>query len=152
MVPKSYKNWAEIYKLFAEGEYNNLDFSDKSLEESYKFETYGKGNLKSTVFCKENNGFSVGKKLMDITIGFWKEDFWNGTWYLDGDLFKKFPAWFVGKVYFDIICTEENVLKCRSTYPNWLREQNYKNSMKFHIELGGTREEYLESVNYPTLK
>jgi hypothetical protein len=142
MIPKSYKKWAKIYKLFAEETYNNLDFSDESSEEGFLFETYGKRNLEMNNFSKENNGFIIGKKLMDIALKEWKEDFNAGLWFFED--IDRFPPWFKYKIM--LICwsqTWEEHLK----YPNFLRVDNYNMSMEYFVKkLNYRPEKYIKSM------
>src|SRR5260370_18977797 len=87
-------NWEKmrtVYRIFAEGEYHSLDFSDEAAEMMYQAETHGLGIL------DPRNGYLVGKRLMDITIKVWRQDIANGLlmkWELYEDpIFKNIHCW-----------------------------------------------------------
>jgi hypothetical protein len=46
-----------------------LDFSEQAMFEAYSHETFG-----TSISNEQNNGFVVGKKILDITISMWKQD------------------------------------------------------------------------------
>jgi len=86
-MTEQWRKKAEIYKIFGEPEINmwtgkpfhkRPDFSEKAAQKMYEYETYGKGELKSTIFGVPDNGYFIGKKLMNITLAMWKEDIENG--------------------------------------------------------------------------
>lgn len=70
-----------------------MDFSDDALFDLYIFESTGKGEI------KPDNGFSNGKKWMDVAIAQWKEDLWVTLHpidlYDDPDL----PHWWIDKIF-----------------------------------------------------
>lgn len=57
---------AEVYKFFARDYQAN--FSDSAAESMFKFESNGVG-----VVAKDN-GYAIGKHLMDLQIAMWHED------------------------------------------------------------------------------
>lgn len=69
-VSQKWKNKSEIYRWFAEESYPylTLDFSEEAMKEQYESETYG------TKIHRMDNGFHVGKRLLDLTITSWSED------------------------------------------------------------------------------
>ena len=78
-----------IYRKFGI-DYCHFDFSDEALLDFYSFETFGKGNP------KEDNGWIISKKIMDITIAMWNEDM-NITLFRE-ELELDYPTWFLDKV------------------------------------------------------
>lgn len=90
---------SEVYKTFA-GNMNNLDFSEHSKIEMYKFESTGKGNIQLDMFANSINGYAYGKKMLNITVAMWKEDIRNRLLFI-GELYKdsKFPHWWLDKIF-----------------------------------------------------
>lgn len=83
---------SEIYKVFSNDWKHVLDYSDEMLLELYNYESYG-----GTVSSK--NGYSVGKKYLNLCVTGWKEQI------RDGMLFKqelyddpKLPHWWLDSV------------------------------------------------------
>ncbi len=80
-----------LYLYFAR-DYIDLDLSEDALYELYLFESTGQGSI------KPNNGYAVGKKLMDVAVAMWKEDMYRTLMpyelYDDPDL----PDWWLDKV------------------------------------------------------
>lgn len=83
---------AEVYKIFSKDWEHCLDYSEAMLLEMFHSETHG-----DTV--SENNGYSVGKRYMDVTISMWKEDMEKGLLFRQ-ELYDdpKFPHWWLDKV------------------------------------------------------
>lgn len=70
-----------------------LDFSDEMLIELFNGESYG-------TRISPKNGFSVGKKWLNLNISMWPEDMEKGNlqlWELYED--PKFPHWWLDKVF-----------------------------------------------------
>lgn len=59
---------ADMYKYFAKEYIDKLDFGESALYNMHEFESLGR-KLKD-----KNNGYLVGKHLMDLSIKMWKED------------------------------------------------------------------------------
>ena len=87
---------AELYRRFAKG--YNLDFSDTALEEMYLWESKGEGTLGTGVIESTKNGFFHGKRLLDITVKMWLEDFPRGLLFLH-ELYDDFPEWFINSIF-----------------------------------------------------
>ena len=84
---------SEIYKHFSNDWKDCLDYSEESLLDLYQSESYG------DVDCKEDNGFYVGKKWLNVFVDMYKEDIKKGflfkcELYDDPDL----PDWWLDKV------------------------------------------------------
>lgn len=97
---------SEVYMYFA-GDYDYLNFDEKSAEDCYKFESQGIGKLNITKDVDgKYNGYFVGKFLMDINISMWKEDIENGYLFkielLEDNSLSKIK-WFIEKILKDII-------------------------------------------------
>lgn len=84
---------AEVYKTFAEPWHHTHDFSDKALIDLYNSESYG------TPFNEGTNGYSLGKKWLNVTVKMWLEDIELGTLY-KFELYEdpRFPSWFLDGV------------------------------------------------------
>lgn len=69
-----------------------MDFSDEALYDLYDYASQGIGTV------KPDNGYAVGKKMMDVTITMWREDMWITLFpwelYEDGN----YPHWWLDKV------------------------------------------------------
>jgi len=81
----------QIYRIFSEG-YDFCDFSDSSVVELFNHESFGTA-------VSKNNGFFVGKKIMDITIKMWREDIsecmlFKHELYASG----RYPEWWLDSV------------------------------------------------------
>lgn len=70
---RKFRRKCKVYKLFAE-EHDSSSFSDKTMEELYLFETYGKGDINIGGFNQSNNGYAVGKRWCDLQVASWLED------------------------------------------------------------------------------
>jgi hypothetical protein len=82
---------AELYRRFSE---DFLDFSESMLLEQFHNETYG--DIVSTT-----NGYSVGKKWLNVTVEMWKQDIEEGLlfkWEIEED----FPEWWTRSVLRDL--------------------------------------------------
>lgn len=58
---------SELYRIFATGFGDHLDFSDEALLSLYNHESYGTP-------LSQNNGFAVGKKYLNVQVTMWRED------------------------------------------------------------------------------
>jgi len=69
-----------------------MDWSDKALTQLYVYESLGKGSIEA------NNGFALGKKMIDVALAQWKEDMYITLFpfelYEDPNL----PDWWLDKV------------------------------------------------------
>lgn len=100
-ISTKFISMSNIYKLFCDKKTTCLDFSRRSLEDQYSFESTGSPRV---CYSDKNedglfNGYAVGKHLMDVTIAMWLEDIESNilTKYdLMVDL--TFPSWFLSKV------------------------------------------------------
>lgn len=93
-VSKNFIKMSKVYRIFANYWENILDFSDDSLLQMYKYETFGEH-----IGDCNRNGFYVGKQWMDVNIKMWREDIQTGILtkhelYSDGS----FPEWWLKKV------------------------------------------------------
>lgn len=81
-----------LYKIFGEPWKDILDFSDEMLIEMYNYESYG-GHV------SKNNGYSVGKKWLNVHVKMWNEDIEKG-FLLRKELYEdgKYPEWWLKKV------------------------------------------------------
>lgn len=84
---------APLYKHFAEDYASISDFSDLALEDMYFHESEG------TKLAIKNNGFLIGKKLLNLQVSDWKVDIENGL------LFKielyndpNYPHWWLDSI------------------------------------------------------
>ena len=76
----------KMYERFAPREYT---FSYEAMKECHEWESKGKT-------ISPNNGYAIGKKIMDITIAMWKEDL--GKILFMEELQQDYPQWFLDKV------------------------------------------------------
>lgn len=88
----------EVYKHFSCDWASCLDYSDNSMLELFLSESYG------DVSCKPDNGYYVGKKMLNVNVAMWKEDIEKGLLfkfelYNDSGL----PNWWLDKVLKNII-------------------------------------------------
>ena len=92
------------------GEHNNLDFSDEAARDIFRAETFGEnaGNLNVDQMYLDHltkgtaiNGYSVGKRLLDITVAMWLRSCANPGWgLLMRDLYKdRFPKKWLDSVF-----------------------------------------------------
>lgn len=78
-MTKKFLAMAEYYKRFAKDWAHLCDFSDEAKKAMFEYESFGKGNLQIGVFSSGKvNGYALGKKWMDVTVGMWKEDIKKG--------------------------------------------------------------------------
>jgi len=102
-----------LYKRFAGG--NNYDFSDKALEEMYKYETFGEGNINNSIFNTINlNGYFIGKKWLNLTVTMWLNDFQKPGWvHFLKDIYsdKSLPRWWLKKIFKNLIREKVNFRK-----------------------------------------
>jgi hypothetical protein len=84
---------SNIYRHFSKDWQSILDYSEESLLELYISESYG------DVDCKDNNGFYIGKKMLNVTVAMWKEDITKGL-LLKYELYDdpNLPDWWLNKV------------------------------------------------------
>ena len=100
-MSKPTRRWlkkAELYKHFANG---TGDFSEKSAQEMFDYESTGKGDLGSKIFTSSIlNGYAYGKWLLDITVSMWKQGIKDGTLTLM-ELYqdKNYPYWWLNEVF-----------------------------------------------------
>jgi hypothetical protein len=87
---------SELYKVFSNDWKDCLDYSDESLLELYNYESYG-GNKPKSI-----NGFSHGKKWLNLHVAMWKEDLQKGILFKQ-ELYEdpKFPHWWLDSVFKD---------------------------------------------------
>jgi hypothetical protein len=80
---------SELYKVFAAGWSDSLDFSDEALLSLYNHESYG-------VALTPQNGFAVGKQYLNLQVTMWREDIRRG-WIFKHELYEdpKFPHWWL---------------------------------------------------------
>jgi len=94
---------AAIYRRFG-GESQGLDYSESAASEMYRYESTGRGDLKSGVFhgapSGKLNGYAVGKHWMDATVKMWREDL-RSLLLFRSELEQEFPAWFLDRVLGD---------------------------------------------------
>lgn len=72
-----------------------LDYSDEAMVELYNVETFG-GN------CSNNNGFSVGKKWLNVQVQMWRDDIRDGYLFIS-ELYsvEKYPSWWLDRILKD---------------------------------------------------
>lgn len=61
-----------IYKIFSKDWEHILDYSEESMMQLFIYESYG------GVKCDPLNGFSVGKKWLNVIVTMWFEDIEKG--------------------------------------------------------------------------
>lgn len=84
----------ELYKRFALTDHPDADFSADAAMAMYLRESTGKP-LDRT---ERVNGYAFGKKCMDITIAYWKEDVLSGGLLVDELLADGLPEWFLKRI------------------------------------------------------
>jgi len=92
-VSKKFKRMAEVYKIFASEWESAFDFSDKMVIEMFNHESFGAP-------VSKQNGYSLGKKWMDVNIKMWKEDIDKSNlmkWELYDD--PRFPHWWLDGIF-----------------------------------------------------
>jgi hypothetical protein len=93
-ISKKFKRMSELYKVFSSDWKDCLDYSDESLLELYNYESYGGEKPKS------NNGYSHGKKWLNLHVEMWKEDIESGLLFKK-ELYEdeKFPHWWLDSIF-----------------------------------------------------
>ena len=93
-MSKKFVRMCDVYKIFAEGWKNHLDFSDDAALAMYCYETHG-------VAINEpyKNAYFVGKQWMDVNIKMWREDIQTGI-LTKHELYSDntFPRWWLEKI------------------------------------------------------
>lgn len=89
-VTNNWKRVSEIYKRFADGDY---DFSESAALSMFAYETHG-----TPLVDAQTNGFAAGKKWMDVTVAAWKEDLPRGLLFVSELQDDGYPDWFLEKV------------------------------------------------------
>ncbi len=96
-ISKKWMDMAHIYCQFVPDELC-YDFSPKSAERMFLFESTGKPKLQLTdKIDGKYNGFMVGKHWMDATIEMWRKDINDGL-LTKHELKPDFPEWFLNKI------------------------------------------------------
>lgn len=81
------------------GDDPKLDYSDEAAREEFEYETFGRGDLKSSLFSRDRyNGFAVGKHWMDVTVQMWLEDIPRGLLKREELYDGTFPEWWLDRV------------------------------------------------------
>lgn len=91
-ISKKWQQMADIYKRFSK-DFPFADFSDTAALNMYLHESKGIPLPKGIL-----NGYSQGKKLMDITVSAWAEDIEEGTLFVFELLEDGYPRWFLERV------------------------------------------------------
>jgi len=91
-VSRKWSRMAQLYRRFA-GESQDADFSDAALLSMYAHESQGTPLLDALT-----NGYTHGKKWMDVTVAMWKEDIRQGTLRVVELQTDGYPDWFLVKV------------------------------------------------------
>lgn len=83
----------EIYIIFSKDWEHILDFSDQAKIELFNHESYG-------IPVRNNNGFAVGKKWLNVQVTMWKEDMEKGLFFKH-ELYSdpKFPHWWLDSIF-----------------------------------------------------
>jgi hypothetical protein len=84
---------ADLYKVFSKDWEHLHDYSDEMLIELYNSESYG-------TKVSPRNGYALGKKWLNVTVGMWKEDIELGCLFVK-ELYDdpKFPHWWLDSVF-----------------------------------------------------
>uniref|UniRef100_A0A6M3KGL3 Uncharacterized protein n=1 Tax=viral metagenome TaxID=1070528 RepID=A0A6M3KGL3_9ZZZZ len=143
MITKQYKKIADIYKIFAQDENKeSLDFSPEALQKMFDYESNGDGNvnvesqhLEYLKTGKKVNGYSVGKKFMDITISSWIDTVKNPGWlaFMEELYCDEFPWWWLDKIFKDFVNEKNNQYKSLGI-SNENSPENYIDKMKQKIK------------------
>jgi len=97
---KNYERMTRVYRLFAVGDY---DFSEKAFNDMYAYETHGEGGF-GKIFTPTDNGYFIGKKLLNITVSMWMERMNTPGWYYFlKELYQEFPTWWLDKIFKNVI-------------------------------------------------
>lgn len=83
----------EVYRHFSKPWEHMLDYSEESLLELYLSESYG-GKTSPL------NGFGVGKKWLNVTVGMWLEDRSDGHLVVS-ELYEddRYPRWWLDSIF-----------------------------------------------------
>lgn len=83
----------EVYVIFSKDWENICDYSHERMLELYVLESTGKGR------CDDRNGYSIGKRYLNVTLKMWKEDLSSGILFKE-ELYNdgKYPTWWLDKV------------------------------------------------------
>ena len=118
MTP-SYQKMSEVYKIFAT-DWDNLDFTPEALEEMYLYESKGIGDIDVSsqhidylTTGKKVNGYSVGKKYLNVTVKSWLKDLEKPGWlsYLQSLYEDEFPSWWLDKIFKKFLEDKEETYK-----------------------------------------
>lgn len=71
-ISSKYRKKALYYQHLAKNFCENLNYSQENLENCYLWESQGKQ------ISFENNGYAIGKRLLNLNINMWKEDIQKG--------------------------------------------------------------------------
>jgi hypothetical protein len=82
----------EVYRLFTTDWEHLLDFSDEAMGEMFVAESHGG-------IVSQLNGFSHGKKWLNVTVAMWKDDIKNWTLFKEDLYDDKFPHWWLDSVF-----------------------------------------------------
>lgn len=88
-----FKRMCEVYTIFSKDWQHILDHTDQAKIELFNHESYGTP-------ISNNNGYSVGKKWLNVHVSMWKEDIQKGLLFkreLYAD--KKFPHWWLDSIF-----------------------------------------------------
>jgi len=104
-VTKKWQKIADVYKFFARD--YQADFSDSAAEAMFDFESNGIG------LVAKDNGYAIGKHLMDIQLAMWMEDLYVNKFMLTKyelitDPTLKDIRWFLEDVFGPVNDSETN--------------------------------------------
>jgi hypothetical protein len=87
---------SELYRHFGSSQ-GTMDFSDQSLLELYNHESYG-----TDLTDPGRNGFSVGKRYLNLQVTMWKEDIYKGMLF-KSELYEdeNYPHWWLDSIFKD---------------------------------------------------
>lgn len=83
----------EVYRYFSNDWSHICTYTDDDMRELFYAETHGEP------ITNKLNGFAVGKKMLNVTVGMWKEDLRKGTLF-KSELYEdpNFSKWWLDKV------------------------------------------------------
>lgn len=90
---KKFRQACEVYRIFAKPWEHLFGFTEQDLQEMFMHETHGHA-------VSDRNGFSHGKKWLNVTVESWREDIKHGLLFVEelrAD--PMFPAWWMNKVF-----------------------------------------------------
>lgn len=92
-VSKKFLKMSELYRTFSKDWESFYNYSEESLVEMYRFESFGEP-------ISEDNGFYIGKKWLNVTVTMWKEDIAQGLLF-KSELYNdpKFPHWWLDSIF-----------------------------------------------------